>query len=196
MFGGCQDGVRRGRVLVLLRFVRPDAPEASVRTSVSRTPHDKLFKKIFEQPEHAAAQLRAVLARSLQTSIDWTSLKVESGSYIDAVLADRYSDLLFSAFSGPDRVLLYVLFEHQSTPESRMGLRLLDYMVQIWMRFAQEGENARKPLPLIVPVVLSHVAGGWRHQPRASRTCSRRARPRWAPRCCRTSRTRSTTSPS
>lgn len=128
---------------------------------MSKTPHDKLFKKIFGQPQRAAGQLRAVLDRSLSTSIDWDTLKVEAGSYVDAVLADRYSDLLFSALAGPERVLLYVLFEHQSTPEPRMALRLLDYMVQIWRRFAQEKVHVGQPLPLIVPVVLSHVPGGW-----------------------------------
>ena len=77
------------------------------------------------------------------------------------MLADRYSDLLFSALAGPERVQIYVLFEHQSTPAPRMALRLLDYMVKIWLRFAQEVKNAEKPLPLIVPLVLSHVPGGW-----------------------------------
>ena len=62
-----------------------------------------------------------VLDRSLSTSIDWDTLKVEAGSYVDAVLADRYSDLLFSALAGPDRVLLYVLFEQQSTTKPGLG---------------------------------------------------------------------------
>ena len=63
-------------------------------------------------------------------------------------------------------MLVYLLFEHQSTAEPKMALRLLSYMVSIWERFADE--HKASPLPLIVPAVLSQVVGGWKAATRFS----------------------------
>jgi predicted transposase YdaD len=35
--------------------------------------HDALFKSIFEQPEHAAALVRANLSETLSSSVDWST---------------------------------------------------------------------------------------------------------------------------
>ena len=128
---------------------------------MSRTPHDKLFKRIFRDPRYAAEELRTQLPSSLVAALDWSSLQRESESHVDESLADIYSDLVFSARAGSERVLVYVLFEHQSTNDERMALRLLEYMVKIWTHFVEDEENSNEPLPLIIPVVLAHAQGGW-----------------------------------
>lgn len=129
---------------------------------MTNKPHDSLFKSVFQNPENAAAELRHVLAPDHVSAIDWPTLTLEPGSYIDDKLADQHSDLLFSANArtSGERVLVYVLFEHRSSPEPRMALRLLSYMVRIWERFADANKDA--PLPLILPAVLAHAPGGWR----------------------------------
>ncbi|MGH1348729.1 MAG: Rpn family recombination-promoting nuclease/putative transposase [Nannocystales bacterium] len=128
---------------------------------MTKTPHDALFKSVFQQPENAAAELQHVLSAEHVSAIDWSTLKLEPGSYVDEKLADQHSDLLFSANAqaSGERVFVYLLFEHQSTPEPRMALRLLSYMVSIWERFSDEDKAS--PLPLIVPAVLAQVPGGW-----------------------------------
>lgn len=128
---------------------------------MSRTPHDKLFKRIFKEPQYAAEELRALLPSPLVAALDWATLRPEPDSYVDQALADGYSDLVFSARAGEERVLVYVLFEHQSTNDERMALRLLKYMVEIWMHFAKDQRNVGEPLPLVIPVVLAHAPGGW-----------------------------------
>ena len=129
---------------------------------MTKFPHDALFKSVFQQPENAAAELQHVLSDEHASAIDWSTLKLEPGSFVDEKLADQHSDLLFSATAraSGERVLVYLLFEHQSTPEPKMALRLLSYMVSIWERFSDADKKA--PLPLIVPAVLSQVVGGWR----------------------------------
>ena len=128
---------------------------------VTKTPHDALFKSVFQQPENAAAELQHVLSAAHASAIDWSTLKLEPGSYIDEELAEQRSDLLFSAKAraSGERLLVYVLFEHQSTAEPTMALRLLSYMVRIWERFSDTDKQT--PLPLIVPAVLAQVPGGW-----------------------------------
>ncbi|WP_437635646.1 Rpn family recombination-promoting nuclease/putative transposase [Sorangium sp. So ce854] len=79
------------------------------------TPHDALFKSTFSQPEHAAAALRQVLPAALAARIDFASLALQSGSFIDEKLAASHSDLLFSARLEEASLFIYVLFEHQST---------------------------------------------------------------------------------
>ena len=135
---------------------------------MTRIPHDALFKSVFQQPENAAAELQHVLPAEHASAIDWSTLKLEPGSFVDDKLAAQHSDLLFSAaaHASGKRVLVYLLFEHQSTPEPKMALRLLSCMVRIWDRCSAVDKNA--PLPLILPAVLSQVAGGWRSPTRFS----------------------------
>jgi hypothetical protein len=123
-------------------------------------PHDRLFRHTFSVPEHAAAALRRALPDSVSRLIDWSTLRLEPGSFVDAALAGRESDLLFSARTAEGEALLYLLFEHQSEPHRWMPLRLAGYILRIW-----EGLRAREPgrqtLPPVIPVVLHHGEGGW-----------------------------------
>ena len=140
----------------------PPSVGATFQTLVTtNAPHDAVFKAVFEQPEHAAAELQHVLSADLVAAIDWSSLALEPGSFVDEDLADQHSDLLFSASAtaSGEKVLVYLLFEHQSSNDPKMALRLLRYMVRIWDRFAQT--HPAEPLPLIVPAVLAQVPGGW-----------------------------------
>jgi predicted transposase/invertase (TIGR01784 family) len=103
-----------------------------------------------------------MLPAPVVAAIDWDTVVLESGSFIDPDLADRHSDLLFSAQlrddgSGPP-VLLYLVLEHQSTNDDDMTLRVLVYVVRIWERYRKTHSG---PLPLIIPAVISHAPEGW-----------------------------------
>lgn len=135
-------------------------PRAHGVRAMTLTPHDALFKATFSQPEHAAAALRQVLPPDLATRIDFTSLALHSGSFVDEELAASHSDLLFSARLDNASLFIYLLFEHQSTPHPLMAFRLLKYMVRIWQRHLDRHPKA-KLLPAILPVVLHHSEQGW-----------------------------------
>jgi len=124
------------------------------------TPHDALFKYVFSQPSHAASELAAVLPAELVRRIDWASLALEHGTFVDERLSDRHSDLLFSVRCDGRDALLYVLFEHQSSPDRLMPFRLLRYLVRIWDRFLEKHPDAPR-LPAVLPVVLHHGDSGW-----------------------------------
>jgi predicted transposase/invertase (TIGR01784 family) len=118
--------------------------------------HDALFKWSFGQLDRAAGELRAILPAPLAAAIDWASIELVSGSFVDENLGRRHSDLVYAASwqRGGD-LLVYVLFEHQSSAEPLMAFRLLRYMVRIWDRWLADHPSARH-LPPIIPVVLSH----------------------------------------
>jgi hypothetical protein len=130
-------------------------------STVTRTPHNDLFHVAFSQIENARGELRAVLPEALVSRIDWSTLQLSDGHYVDEQFRHLQSDLLYTVMAEGQPIALYLLFEHQSTGDPLMAFRLLRYMVGIWDRWLADHANARK-LPAIVPVVLSHVEGGWR----------------------------------
>lgn len=125
------------------------------------TPHDALVKATFSQADNMVGELRAVLPRPLAERIDFATLQLAPGSFVDEALKERFTDLLYSARIADRPALVYVLFEHQSGGDAWMAFRLLRYMVRIWERFLKEQPEATS-LPAIVPVVLHHDDGAWR----------------------------------
>lgn len=125
--------------------------------------HDKLFKAGFSDPATAAGFLRTQLSPLLSEAIDWSSLSLQPGSFIDSQFRHSESDLLFTASLAGSEAALYLLFEHQSAEDPRLALRLLRYMVRIWeKRLAQFPGD---PLPVILPIVLAQNARVWGLRP-------------------------------
>ncbi len=129
--------------------------------------HDKLFGTTFSVPANAAAFLRAQLPAEVSTAIDWARLKMLPGTFVDSQFRRSQTDLLFSAPVCGKEGLIYLLFEHQSTPDAMLPLRLLRYITRIWERAAKE-RPAGAPLPVVLPVVLSQNAEIWAVPPRLS----------------------------
>ncbi|MEO5730914.1 MAG: Rpn family recombination-promoting nuclease/putative transposase, partial [Byssovorax sp.] len=66
----------------------------SSRPDVLAQPHDALFKWTFSQREHAVGLLQAALSTELTAAVDWSTLRVEKGSFVDRALRSRHSDLV------------------------------------------------------------------------------------------------------
>jgi len=127
---------------------------------MSTTVHDALFKSTFSQVEHASGELRVLLPPGLVARIDFATLELCPGSFVDEELAQRHTDLLFTAGIAGRPAYIYVLFEHQSTVTPLMPFRLLSYMVRIWSSYLAEHPDAKR-LPAILPAVLHHSDTGW-----------------------------------
>ncbi|HEX3474092.1 MAG TPA: Rpn family recombination-promoting nuclease/putative transposase [Kofleriaceae bacterium] len=126
-------------------------------------PHDALFKSVFGQPEHARGALRAIVPPALAEALDWSTLTLQPGSFVDATLTHQHTDLLYAAtWRNGGEALVYLLFEHQSTPptEGLMAERLLGYQIRIWDRWRADHPKA-KTLPMILPIVMYHGASSW-----------------------------------
>jgi len=125
---------------------------------VTATPHDALFKAAFSQVVYAAEELRHVLPPKLVARMDFSTLAVEAGSFVDEQLRELHTDLLYSLRIDGRDARIYILFEHQSNPDRWMPLRLLRYMLGIWEGCIADGAAI---LPVIIPVVLHHSDSGW-----------------------------------
>ena len=133
----------------------PDRPESAAAETPVSHPHDKYFYGVFSDTRNAAGLLRPHLPQEVARTLRWSTLTHVPGRFVSDDWRGREADLLFSVErqdSGPP-VLVYVLLEHQSTPDRWMRLRLLNYCLLAWMRWHREHENEPQ-LPLIVPVVF------------------------------------------
>jgi predicted transposase YdaD len=129
-------------------------------TTRGPTPHDALFRHVFSQPEHAAAELRHVLPPSIANAIDWTALRVVPGTWVDEELRGAHADILCSVPLAGHEVLVYVLLEHKSGADPMTPLQLLRYVLRIWQAWCREHPGTRT-LPAVLPVVVHHGEGRW-----------------------------------
>lgn len=140
-------------------------PQEELEKLLATAPHDSFFKLVFARPERAAALFQRHLPPGTAAVIDWSTLTAEPASFIKTSLHRRQSDLLFSAQSshGGRQVFFHILFEHQSTVDPAMPLRLLAYMVEIWTHFAET--HPGEPLPVVVPFLLHQGPDRWTVSP-------------------------------
>jgi predicted transposase/invertase (TIGR01784 family) len=96
-----------------------------------------VFKAVFGQPEHARGALQAIVPAAVTEALDWSTLTLQPGSFVDPALRHQHTDLLYGATRRDGgETLVYLLFEHQSAlpTEGRMAERMLHYQVRIWGR--------------------------------------------------------------
>ena len=127
-------------------------------------PHDRLFRAVFSDPNEAAGLLQANLPAAVRDSFDWTTLTLRSGTFIDEELRESQSDLLFHVnHTGSGHpVSMYVLLEHQSSPDHWLRLRLLRYFCRIWEADLRDDPERRQLRP-IIPVVFYQGERRWPH---------------------------------
>jgi predicted transposase/invertase (TIGR01784 family) len=124
--------------------------------------HDGFVKAVFSQPEQAIAFFKSHLPAPIAARADWSSLTVLPSSFVKSSLAQVHSDLLFSVNLGGHPSLLYLLFEHQSSPDPAMPLRLLAYVSEILF---QHHKTKGFPLPPVLPFVLHQGPDAWNISP-------------------------------
>ncbi|WP_299996786.1 Rpn family recombination-promoting nuclease/putative transposase [uncultured Cedecea sp.] len=116
------------------------------------TPHDSVFKQFLTHPDTARDFMQLHLPVELQDICDFSTLKLESGSFVEESLRPYFSDVLYSLkTTSDDDGYINVLIEHQSSPDKHMAFRLLRYAVAAMQRHLDAGH---KKLPLVIPVLF------------------------------------------
>lgn len=116
--------------------------------------HDKYFRAAMSNLRVAREFMEQYLPKDILAAIDLSTLSLQKESLIGADLKQLISDVLYKAkIKGRDSYI-YLLTEHQSTPDRLMAFRLLHYICRIT---AHHIENNRKDdLPIVVPLVFYH----------------------------------------
>lgn len=129
--------------------------------TIAHHPHDGLVKRTFTVRETAAVELQHVLPATLCDRLDWATLEIEPTSFVDRQLHPRTTDILYAIRpKGSDvPVSIYVVLEHQSTPEPAMAARFLVYVGRFYERVLRENPGS-KTVPLVIPVLLYQAPPG------------------------------------
>lgn len=115
------------------------------------TPHDATFRQFLTQPEIARDFMELHLPAELRALCDLSTLKLESGSFVEDDLRQYFSDVLYSLKTTAGDGYVHVLIEHQSSPDRHMAFRLLRYAVAAMQRHPEAGHSK---LPLVIPVLF------------------------------------------
>lgn len=119
----------------------------------TRTSHDAVFKTFLSHPETARDFMLLHLPPALLKICDLTTLKLESGSFVEDNLRLYFSDVLYSLKTRRGDGYAYVLIEHQSSPDKQMAFRLMRYAIAAMQRHLDAGHEA---LPLVIPILFYH----------------------------------------
>lgn len=127
------------------------------------TPHNNFFHFALSHLPNARGLIETQLSPQALATLKLDTLRLCTGSFVDADLREKFSDLLFSveladeAGGRHDEALVYFLFEHKSQSDPLTVLQLLSYIVRIWE------QRVRDDLPLcpVVPLLVYHGESGW-----------------------------------
>lgn len=120
-------------------------------TRTTPGPHDAIFKKFLSHADTARDFLQLHLPAGLLELCDLSTLALASGSFVEDSLRPYYSDVLYSLKAAGGAGYIYVLIEHQSSPDPVMAFRLMRYSVAAMQRHLDAGH---RDLPLVIPVLF------------------------------------------
>jgi predicted transposase YdaD len=125
-------------------------------------PHDLMVRAVLSDVAEAAGFLQRHLPPEVSQALNWATLTLREGSFVDEDLRASEADFLYEVRhgSGEAAVWVYVLLEHQSTPDRWMRLRLLKYCCRIWDLSFRESPEQRE-LRAIVPLVFYQGERSW-----------------------------------
>ena len=101
------------------------------------TPHNNFFRFALSDLPNARSLIETQLSSAALAELDLQTLQLETGSFIDPDLREKFSDLLFSVQLAEERLaqekqdevldeaLVYFLFEHKSQTDPLTVLQLL-----------------------------------------------------------------------
>jgi predicted transposase/invertase (TIGR01784 family) len=115
------------------------------------TPHDATFRQFLTQPDIARDFMDIHLPADLRAICDLSTLKLESGSFVEDDLRQYFSDVLYSLRTTAGEGYIHVLIEHQSSPDKHMAFRLIRYAIAAMQRHLEAGH---KKLPLVIPILF------------------------------------------
>ena len=128
------------------------------------TPHNNFFHFALSHLPNARGLIETQLSQAALADLNLESLQLQTGSFVDPDLSEKFSDLLFSVelkealedgVNG--QALVYFLFEHKSQSDPLTVLQLLSYILRIWEKRAADG----LPLCPVVPLLVYHGETGW-----------------------------------
>ena len=128
---------------------------------------DPIYRRLYAFREMVADLLRSVLPASLLARLDLRSLDKLPADYVGDDFRRREGDAVWQVrlrTRGERGAWLYVLvlLEFQSSSDSTMALRILEYTAMLYRELLRRGVATAGRLPPVLPVVLYNGRWRWR----------------------------------
>lgn len=122
--------------------------------------HDHFFIESMEHLEIAWGIVREFVDPVILEQIRGSSFEMVKGSWVDTVLNEYRSDIVYRASILNRDGYLYFLFEHKSDLDAKTPRQIFRYMNQIWEEIEKQKQSSPK-LPIIIPVIVYHDDHPW-----------------------------------
>ncbi|STT01123.1 transposase [Klebsiella pneumoniae] len=119
------------------------------------TPHDAVFKQFLTQADTARDFLAIHLPPALRQRCDLDTLQLESAKLYRGEPAGLVLRCAVVTQTASGEGYIYVVIEHQSSPDAQMAFRLMRYAIAAMQRHLDGGHTK---LPLVVPMLFYHGA--------------------------------------
>ncbi|MES2998593.1 MAG: Rpn family recombination-promoting nuclease/putative transposase [Pseudomonadota bacterium] len=113
-------------------------------------PHDSLFRSYLSNIKRAKTFFKVYLPEDIQSLCDFSTLKLESGSFVEKNLRQYFSDILYSVQIDGERAYVYPLIEHQTTPRRMTSFQIFGYVYGVMKQHLDKGYP---DLPVVVPIL-------------------------------------------
>lgn len=123
------------------------------------TIHDSGYKLLFSNRTFFRQLMETFVDQPWVKHLDFDRAERVEKSFVDEEYQEWESDLIYRVPLGDEEIWVYVLMEFQSTVDRLMALRVLNYVVSLYMDLTR-GQYLGK-LPPIFPIVLYNGDARW-----------------------------------
>jgi len=117
--------------------------------------HDAFVRTVMSDPRIAREFFTIYLPHDIRELIDFDQLILQPRSYIDDVRKESTVDMLYKTSIAGQEAYLYLIVEHQSSPDELMPFRMLKYTCNVMDQHLKSTQQ--KKLPLVYPMVIYHA---------------------------------------
>lgn len=123
-------------------------------SNISHQPHDKLTRRFLRDKKVAIDLLKKELPKNIVERLDLSTLIPTSETAIDEEWKQFHNDIVFHCKTKDNKdTYIYMLIEHQSTPDPFMPVRVLRYKMNVVGKYLDAKKKPNK-LPNIVSLVI------------------------------------------
>lgn len=123
-------------------------------SDVITNPHDQFFRQAMKDKRVANEFLKIHLPSEICALVDFDALTLQPRSQTNAVRRESIVDVLFKTQIGGKEAYIYLLLEHQSTPDPLMSFRVIQYTINAIDEHLRIYKTTK--IPLIYPLVVYH----------------------------------------
>ncbi len=117
--------------------------------------HDAFVRTVMSDMRIAREFFTVHLPDDIKSLINLDHLILQPRSYIDDVRKESTVDMLYKTLMNEEEAYLYLIVEHQSSPDELMPFRMLKYTCNVMDHHIKTSKQ--KKLPLVYPLVIYHA---------------------------------------